>query len=453
MHLVLQGLSDLADRVRMIREERTNVLLFSGGWTIDGPDAGLDNAAWNVLSRPGVAGGRVTMSGQPAGAPDFSRCDADLEDMASMDFRADYQRILAAAERANLTFYTVDPGGLGAFDFDLSTNHGVSYQGVEAKLDALRGLALSTNGTFVDSTMDLRTPLEAISNELSSYYLLGYYTTNAKLDGKYRSIRVRVDAQGVKVAARDGYLAPTEASLNGPAPPPPKAAAAEEAAHAVVAAMAPLARLDTPEELFVSGAASPSSATVIVELASRERSDWANGGDLHVALSAGGAPAGVAEAKLPPGDTSMAVQVPIGAGAGPWQAQVELRGGAGRLTGTAEIASDAGPLGAPLLFRAAAPARAPFVPVADHLFVRSERVRVECEVRGAIDNRQARLLGPTGQPLAVPMALTARAADGRQFVDADLTLAPLAPGDYVIEVTAAHGGETARRLVAIRVEQ
>ena len=34
--------------------------------------------------------------------------------------------------------------------------------------------------------------LKRIVDDLSSYYLLGYYSTNTKLDGKFRSISVRV---------------------------------------------------------------------------------------------------------------------------------------------------------------------------------------------------------------------------------------------------------------------
>ena len=47
-----------------------------------------------------------------------------------------------------------------------------------------------------------RRGMRRISDDLTSYYLLGYYSTNAKLDGRFRSLKVRVKQPGVEVRAR-----------------------------------------------------------------------------------------------------------------------------------------------------------------------------------------------------------------------------------------------------------
>ncbi len=90
------------------------------------------------------------------------------------------------------------------------------------------------------------------------------------------------------------------------------------------------------------------------------------------------------------------------------------------------------------------------VPTADRRFRRSERLRAEVPSPGAT-TVTARLLDRLGKPLAVPVAAAVRdEADGSRWATAELMLAPLAPGEYVIELT---GGADARTLVAFQVVQ
>ena len=61
----------------------------------------------------------------------------------------------------------------------------------------------------------------------------------------------------------------------------------------------------------------------------------------------------------------------------------------------------------------------------------------------------ARLLDRTGKPLAVPVTTAVRdEADGSRWQTVQLALAPLAAGDYVIELA---GGAGRSVLVAFRV--
>ena len=111
-----------------------------------------------------------------------------------------------------------------------------------------------------------------------------------------------------------------------------------------------------------------------------------------------------------------------------------------------------GPVGEAVVFRSAS-ARAPLRPVADFQFFRSERIHVEWPVLRPLDARTARLLGRNGGALPVPVALSERTDGGREIVAADLALAPLAAGDYLIELTAGAGTERVTRLVAFRVSR
>jgi hypothetical protein len=146
--------------------------------------------------------------------------------------------------------------------------------------------------------------------------------------------------------------------------------------------------------------------------------------------------------------------VPIAAGStGPWNASVKISAGSEVLedrTGFTR-APPGTLLGEPMLYRAASGPRAPLRPAADFQFRRTERVHIEWPMLKPFDDRQARLLGRTGQPLAV--AVTVSVPPNLTVLTADVSLAALGAGDYIIEVTAGDGSTTERRLVAIRVVQ
>jgi VWFA-related protein len=67
-------------------------------------------------------------------------------------------------------------------------------------------MAESTDGLAVVTTSDMDASLRRINEDLSSYYLLGFYSTQ-KQDGKFHRLTVRVKRSGVQVRARRGYLA------------------------------------------------------------------------------------------------------------------------------------------------------------------------------------------------------------------------------------------------------
>jgi hypothetical protein len=65
------------------------------------------------------------------------------------------------------------------------------------------------------------------------------------------------------------------------------------------------------------------------------------------------------------------------------------------------------------------------------------------------------VLDRNGTKTAIPVTAGERtdSASGQRWLTADVTLAPLGAGDYVIELTSTAGPEQRRTLVAIRVTQ
>jgi VWFA-related protein len=62
-----------------------------------------------------------------------------------------------------------------------------------------------------DSLSNLSQAFSNIAEELRHQYSLSYYPTNAKKDGVYRRVKVRLEKPGLIVRAREGYRAATEA--------------------------------------------------------------------------------------------------------------------------------------------------------------------------------------------------------------------------------------------------
>jgi VWFA-related protein len=450
---VLTGLREVTARLAAIRDERANILLFSGGWTLPGPNNQLSQRAW--ASQPTPRGGLPGLRTGPGMAPRTSaQCDAELQRLAAIDFNQSFLDILDTAKRANVSISTIDPAGLSIYDINLA-DQSPRNRNPQAKLDPLRVLASNTNGTAIVSTNDLKTPLRRIADEVSSYYLLGYYSTNTKFDGKYRKIEVKAKGPGVKILARRGYVALTDAAFNGRAGGPGNTPVAAPAGPSPVDdALAVLTRLRSPDSLHVDAAASPAEIAIVAELAAEQMGEWPKGADVSVTLTRpDGVSMSTVNARIDPGARSTLVRIPVDPGPGAWRAKVTLASEALTTSGSTEIrASDGALLGDPLVFRATPAARSPLSPVANRVFRRSERVHVEWAVTGALDQRIGRVLDRRGQPLPLTAALTDRDVSGRTVLAADVLLAPLAPGDYLVEVVAGRGAETVRRLVAFRIE-
>ena len=139
----------------------------------------------------------------------------------------EYRDAVGAATRANVAIYAIDPRGLAtgvsdaievdAFPEDRALGIGLGSLQSESRLaqQSLRNLSEETGGFAAVNRNDFQDVFGRIVEENSGYYVLGYYPTNDKRDGKYRKIRVQVKRPGLEVRARRGYLAP-----RGKAPEP-----------------------------------------------------------------------------------------------------------------------------------------------------------------------------------------------------------------------------------------
>ena len=73
--------------------------------------------------------------------------------------------------------------------------------------DSLAKVAEETGGRVFLNTNDFQRAIRESIDDDSSYYILGYYPTRKQWDGKFRSIKVKVDRDGVVIRHRRGYYA------------------------------------------------------------------------------------------------------------------------------------------------------------------------------------------------------------------------------------------------------
>jgi VWFA-related protein len=489
----MDALEDLVGYLRGVREERKAVIAISDGWLLYRPDPTLARKLYcNVPTADVFIDPRTGKMGtKPPDNSDGSNdaiCERDRMMLANIDDAQQYRRLLDEANRANTSFYPVDPRGLAVFDTPLVANTtgrpvpgsttitppSVDAGMLSSRLTSLRTLAEATDGLAIVNSNNLNAGMQRIVSDLSSYYLLGYYSTG-KLDGKFHAISVRVKRPGVQVRARRGFLAARAGEVTTPTARPeasattPEASAAAEEARALASVIAPLAGYARELPLRLLAAAgwnANSTPTVWLVAEAGKGEDWMGGGDANAMLLDGaGVTIASAQAAIEPGARSVRLALTPSAAVSPGEYEVRLRvKGAGSATATTDatrvtIAASPTPTGALFLRRGPTTGNRE-APTADLRFRRSERLAIEVPAlsTGPV---HARLLDRTGKPLtAIPVAASARVdADGSRWNTAQLSLVPLGVGDYVIELRNG-GGETAggagtaddtRTLVAFRV--
>jgi hypothetical protein len=297
-------------------------------------------------------------------------------DLAMADNPRRFENLFGEANRANVSFYPIDPRGLSVFvpqplpraDNGTLINPAGALEADHARRkgrsESLHLLALNTDGIALLDSNDLRKEIRRVADDLTSYYLMSYSSTNSKLDGRFRAIKVRSKRPGVEVRSRRGYSAPTAADV----------AAVRAAADMVV-----------PE-----AKAALNRALGYIESDARA------------------------------------------------QGRKTVRGA-----------------GEPMVFHRGPSTGNQVQPAAGRVFPRSERIRLEMETDAAGPLWTGALLDRNGTKTAVPVVASERtdAATGQRWLVADITLAPLGPGDYVVELSTVKGAETQKTLVAIRVTQ
>jgi VWFA-related protein len=362
-----------------------------------------------------------------------------LEDLRQLDELAE------AANTNNTAIYTVDPRGL-----------------VGGASALLRTIADRTGGeAFLSNNAPERALLQVIK-DASAFYLLGYSSIRDPQDGKFHSIKVRVNRRGVTVRNRRGYWAPTPAERERARAD----AAASEAIPADVTDALALLSAARPERTvdIWTGVDRGADGVAVVTAAwtARAAPGGGRGGAADtVSITARGIGEDrVFEAPLAAGQLSFAS--PPGA----LQLRTLIRDHDGntvdedtRPVTVPDYSRATLAIGVPVVYRVrnAAEARAigagaDPAPFAGREFVRTDRLFVRFRVYGTAAGAavKAHLTNRSGTALR-GLPVVAMPGGGEGMYQIEWPLSSQARGDYLIAIEANGGDERARMLVPLRV--
>jgi VWFA-related protein len=396
------------------------------------------------------------------------------------------------ANRYNVSIYALDPRGLAAFEQDIDEGGaGISLttdkEMLRMTLTSLQVLADNTDGRAIVNKNDLAAGMRQILRDQSAYYLLGYNSSKAPVDGKFHEIKVKVKRPGLDVRARKGYVAFNPEDLKK-ALAPSKDDRPKDVDLALASIVTPAARGDFIHSWMgmSRGSNGKTKVTYVWEPATP---GTAHQTASHVQLTvigpdgtpyfrgsspqAGSAPStGMIDISGPttPAQSAAAVAragrvVTFEVPPGPVQMKVRVQD-----AGDMELDSDSRQffapdlttpdvrLSTPAVFRARTGPEAEkivsdpnAVPAIAREFRRTERLVVRAQAYGPgteIPDVTARILNRSGDKVE-DLPFTPQPTTG--IVNVPVPLANLAPGEYLVELKAKGKGGEAKQLVAFRV--
>ncbi len=122
--------------------------------------------------------------------------DSGFAEAATNDQSRRFEALVAAANSQDVTFYTIDAGGLRAAgvasaEYTDSQDMRAASIGRQNYLDSLRYIADGTGGLAIIDTNDVRTRLDRVEQNLYTYYSIGYPLQHSGTD-KVHDIKVRL---------------------------------------------------------------------------------------------------------------------------------------------------------------------------------------------------------------------------------------------------------------------
>ncbi|HZB26271.1 MAG TPA: VWA domain-containing protein [Vicinamibacterales bacterium] len=209
-HVAFSTAYDIMQKLQQVQNRRKAVIYVSNGYDFN-PFA--TTRAKNERERYGLPN---TGNGDGSGSDEYNPFLSERQSNVfhEADLAMELSELTRAANRANASFYTIDPRGLvGMPDLDENIDMVEWQDHVRSSQDSLRVLAEQTGGIAVVNQNDFDKALKRIDNETSDYYVVGYYSSNPDPTKRRRRIEIKLKRANLNLRYR------TEYSLKAPPRP------------------------------------------------------------------------------------------------------------------------------------------------------------------------------------------------------------------------------------------
>ncbi len=183
-HVAFSTVQDLLKNLEQSHNRRKAVVLISGGYDFDPFAAARSGQA---------ASGFLNNDRVDPNDPLTQEMNMGNK-FADTDLAIELSELAREANRANATFYTIDPRGLVAGgDIDEQVDPSEWEAHLHKQQDSMRVLAELTGGMAVVNTNDFDKAIKRIDAETSDYYVLAYYSSNPDPTQRRRQVQIKVD--------------------------------------------------------------------------------------------------------------------------------------------------------------------------------------------------------------------------------------------------------------------
>jgi VWFA-related protein len=196
-HVAFSTVNDILQNLEKVVDRRKAIIYISNGYDFDPfPDyRRQDDREFSQMRGMNADNGE-----------DPFLLDRGSNRFSDADLAMELAYLTRAANRANATFYTIDPRGLvGGPDIDNNISPTEWAQHIRKSTDTLRIIAEQTGGFAAVNSNDFNKALQRIDNETSDYYVLGYYSTNPDPTKRTRQIQIKVTRPNMNVTYRSSY--------------------------------------------------------------------------------------------------------------------------------------------------------------------------------------------------------------------------------------------------------